>query len=132
MLSLIGLIAALALLIVLTIRGMNLFVATPLCAILVALTAGLPLMPQLAADGQANLLTSYMSGFTGFIANWFFMFLLGSIFGKLMEDTGAADSVARWVVRGIGPPSDGRSTPIGKVSRYSWMKAASDTGVIAS
>jgi H+/gluconate symporter-like permease len=102
MLSLIGLVGALALLIVLTIRGMSLFVATPLCALLVALSSGLPLLPPLAAEGQTNLITAYMTGFTGFIAAWFFMFLLGSIFGKLMEDTGAADSVARWVLLSIG------------------------------
>jgi hypothetical protein len=54
MLSLIGLIGALALLIVLTIRGMNLFVATPLCALLVALTSGIALLPPLAAEGAAG------------------------------------------------------------------------------
>ena len=83
MLSLIGLLCALALLIVLTVRGMNLFVATPLCALLVAVSSGLPLLPQLAGEGQGDLVGVYMSGFTGFIASWFFMFLLGSIFGKL-------------------------------------------------
>jgi H+/gluconate symporter-like permease len=31
------------------------------------------------------------------------MFLLGSIFGKLMEDAGAAASVAHWIVRRLGP-----------------------------
>ncbi|WP_222708328.1 GntP family permease [Alkalisalibacterium limincola] len=103
MLSLIGLIGALVLLIVLTIRGMNLFIATPLCALIVALTSGLPLLPPLAAEGQGDLVSAYMSGFTSFVAAWFFMFLLGSIFGKLMEDTGAADSVARWVISHIGP-----------------------------
>ena len=36
------------------------------------------------------------------------------------------------MVRGIGPGSPGRSTAIGKRSRYSWMKAASATGVIAA
>lgn len=103
MLSLFGLVFALALLMLLTIRGMNLFVATPLCAIIVALTSGIALLPPLAVEGQANLVGSYMQGFTGFIASWFFMFLLGAIFGKLMEDTGAADSVARWIINGIGP-----------------------------
>ena len=39
MLSLIGLLGGLALLIVLVMRGMSLFVATPLCALLVALTS---------------------------------------------------------------------------------------------
>jgi H+/gluconate symporter-like permease len=102
MLSLIGLLGALALLVVLTMRGMNLFIATPLCALIVALSSGLPLAEPLAAEGQPNLITAYMGGFTGFIANWFFMFLLGSIFGKLMEDSGAADSVAHWVTARLG------------------------------
>lgn len=102
MLSLIGLVTALALLMLLTIRGMNLFVATPLCALLVAITSDIALLPPLAVEGQANVISAYMGGFTSFIASWFFMFLLGSIFGKLMEDTGAADSVARWIINGIG------------------------------
>lgn len=102
MLSLIGLLAALALLVILTVRGMNLFVATPLCALLVALTSGIPLLPPLASAGQDNLIGAYMSGFTGFIASWFFMFLLGSIFGKLMEDSGAAEAIARRVLARIG------------------------------
>ncbi len=102
MLSMLGLLGALALLIVLTMRGMNLFVATPLCALLVALTSGLAVFEPLAAAGAPNLVGAYMGGFTGFIGNWFFMFLLGSIFGKLMEDSGAADSVSKWVTARLG------------------------------
>jgi H+/gluconate symporter-like permease len=102
MLSLIGLIGALALLIWLTMRGMSLFVATPLCALLVALTAGLPLLPPLAADPGMDLVSRYMAGFTGFISSWFFVFLLGALFGKLMESSGAADSVAAWIVGRLG------------------------------
>ncbi|MFA7541325.1 MAG: hypothetical protein WCZ02_04445, partial [Lysobacterales bacterium] len=75
MLSLSGLLVGLILLMVLTIRGMNLFLASALCAMLVAITGGLALAPQLAADGQADALGAYMRGFSGFIANWFFMFL---------------------------------------------------------
>ncbi|MDT8439053.1 MAG: GntP family permease [Wenzhouxiangellaceae bacterium] len=102
MLSLIGLLSALALLIVLTMRGMSLFVATPLCALLIALTSGLALLPPLAADGQVDLITQYMNGFTGFIASWFFIFLLGSLFGKMMESSGGAESVAHWVIARLG------------------------------
>ncbi len=102
-LSLIGLVGGLALLIVLTMRGMNLFIATPLCALLVALTGGIALLPPLAAEGAPDLLTLYMGGFSGFIAKWFAIFLLGAIFGKLMESAGAADSVARGVTRLLGP-----------------------------
>ena len=97
MLSMAGLLGGLVLLIVLTIRGMNLFVAAPLCALIVALTSGIPVF-----IGETNFVSAYMSGFSGFIASWFFMFLLGSMFGKFMEDTGAADSVARWVVGKLG------------------------------
>lgn len=102
MLSLIGLLGGLALLIVLTMRGMSLFVATPLCALVVALTSDIALLPPLAADGDANLITQYMAGFTGFIASWFFIFLLGSLFGKLMESSGGAESVAHWIIRRLG------------------------------
>ena len=102
MLSLIGLIGSLALLIVLTMRGMSLFVATPLCALIVALTSGIALLPPLAAEDGVNLVTQYMNGFTGFIASWFFIFLLGSLFGKLMESSGGADSVSRWIITRLG------------------------------
>lgn len=102
MLSLSGLLVGLILLMVLTMRGMNLFLASALCALLVALTGGLALAPQIAAEGQADALTAYMRGFSGFIANWFFMFLLGAVFGKLMEDSGAADSVSRWIIGHLG------------------------------
>lgn len=97
MLSLLGLVGGLGLLIALTIRGMNLFIAAPLCALVVALSSGIPIFV-----GDANFVASYMSGFSGFISAWFFMFLLGAIFGKFMEDTGAADSVARWIVGKLG------------------------------
>jgi H+/gluconate symporter-like permease len=97
MISLLGLIGGLGLLIWLTIKGMNLFIAAPLCALLVALTNGLPIF-----IGDTNFVATYMSGFTGFIASWFFMFLLGALFGKFMEDTGAADSLAKWIIDRLG------------------------------
>ncbi|MCA1032448.1 GntP family permease [Bacillus timonensis] len=102
MLSMIGLIGGLALLIFLTMRGMNLLVAGPLCALFVAVLSGIPLFPQLAAEGEANLVGNYMAGFSSFIGAWYLMFLLGAIFGKVMEDSGAADSVSKWVVEKLG------------------------------
>ena len=95
--SLVGLIGGLAILIVLTLRGWNLFISAPLCALIVALSSGIPIF-----QNEQNFVQSYMSGFTSFIASWFFMFLLGSIFGKFMEDTGAADSVASWITGRLG------------------------------
>ncbi len=97
MLSIFGLLGGLALLIFLTIRGMNLFIAAPLCAVFVALCNGIAVF-----TGEANFVTMYMSGFTSFVGAWFFMFLLGALFGKFMEDTGAADALAQWIVTKLG------------------------------
>ncbi len=100
MISLIGLIAALVLLVILTIRGMNLMIAAPFCAILVALTGNIPLIPEVTE--KLSLITTYMEGFAGFLESWFFMFLLGSLFGKFMEESGAADTIALTVVEYMG------------------------------
>jgi len=102
MISFIGLVGALALLIYLTIRGMNLLIVAPLTATIIALTAGIPLLPTMSDVAGPDFIQSYMAGFSGFIASWFFMFLLGSVFGKLMEDSGAADSIAKWIIGHIG------------------------------
>lgn len=100
--SMIGLIGGLALLIFLTMRGMNLLVVGPLSALFVALLSGMPLFPQLVAEGEVNFVSSYMGGFSSFVTSWYLMFLLGAIFGKVMEDSGAADSVSRLVVDKLG------------------------------
>ncbi|MCC2605955.1 GntP family permease [Planctobacterium marinum] len=97
MLSFIGLFGGLALLIFLTIRGFNLFIAAPLCALVVALCSGMPVFL-----GDDNFVSSYMNGFSGFVAAWFFMFLLGALFGKFMEDTGAADAIAHTIIGKLG------------------------------
>lgn len=102
MISMIGLIGGLALLIILTMRGMNLLIVAPFSALFVAVFNGLPLFPQLVEKGEANFVSNYMGGFTGFITSWYLMFLIGAIFGKLMEDSGAADSVSKWIVEKIG------------------------------
>ncbi|MDK1290560.1 GntP family permease [Pseudoalteromonas umbrosa] len=99
MISTLGLIGALAALIWLTLRGMNLFIAAPLCALLVALSSDIAIFNGI---NSGNFVSIYMSGFSGFIQAWFFMFLLGSLFGKFMEDTGAADAIARYITDKIG------------------------------
>lgn len=107
MLSWIGLIGGLALLIWMTVKGINILIAGPVTALVVALTAGLPLLPPLAetlADGSAapDYATSYMAGFASFLSDWFLMFLLGAIFGELMAVSGAASSVAQFITRKLG------------------------------
>lgn len=95
MLGMIGLIASLILLIFLTMRGINIIIAAIVSAILVALTGGLNL--------EKALTEHYMNGFTSYFASWFLIFLLGAIFGKIMQVTHAADSIANWVKNTLGP-----------------------------
>jgi len=99
MISMFGLVGSLLLLTTLALRGWNLFIAAPLCALIIALSSGLQLLPR---GDTPTFITLYMDGFAGFVAAWFLMFLLGSLFGKFMEDTGAADSLARWIVHRLG------------------------------
>jgi H+/gluconate symporter-like permease len=102
MISTIGLIGALALLIWMTVRGVNILIAGPVAAAIVAATSGIAWLPPLAATDAPDFATSYMAGFTGFFADWFFMFLLGAIFGEVMGASGAAASVAHWIIEKIG------------------------------
>lgn len=102
MLSAIGLAGGLALLVYLTVRGVHILIAAPLAAALVVATSGIAWFPPLAAEGAPDYMTAYMRGFTAFFADWFFMFLLGAIFGEVMGTSGAAASVAHWVIARIG------------------------------
>lgn len=102
MLSMIGLIGGLVLLTVLVMRGMNLLIVAPLSALFVAVLNGVPLFPQFAGKDEVDFITGYMDGFAGFITSWYLMFVAGAIFGKVMEDSGAAESVSHWIVTKIG------------------------------
>ncbi|WP_080871997.1 GntP family permease [Oceanobacillus timonensis] len=102
MISMMGLVGGLILLTVLVMKGMNLLIVAPISALFVAILNGLPLFPQLAGEGQVDFVTGYMDGFAGFITSWYLMFLAGAIFGKVMEDSGAAESVSNWIVSKIG------------------------------
>ncbi len=63
---LIGIIIGLALLMFLCMRGWSILVAGPLCALLVAFTGGLPLLP--------SYLETFMGGTVGYVKNFFPMF----------------------------------------------------------
>lgn len=95
MLSIIGLIAGLSLLIILTMRGVNIIISAVFCSVVLALTGGLNILEALT--------DFYMTGFTDFFKSWFIIFLLGALFGKVMEDTNGARAIAYWVQEKIGP-----------------------------
>lgn len=89
-----GIILGLVVLMGLAYLGWSIIWVAPIAAGVVALTGGLDLL-----DAYTN---TYMSGFVNFAKNWFPVFMLGAIFGKLMEDTGMAKSVAVAFTKVIG------------------------------
>ncbi|MBO2534163.1 MAG: transporter, partial [Thermoactinomycetaceae bacterium] len=89
-----GILLGLAVLMVLAYRGWSIIWIAPVSAGVVALTDGLDLL-----DAYKD---TYMGGFVGFARQWFPVFMLGAVFGKLMEDTGMAQSVAVSLSRLIG------------------------------
>lgn len=76
-------------------KGVNIIIAAIISAVVVALTGGLNL--------ETALTEHYMTGFTVYFYSWFLIFLLGAIFGKIMQVTKAADSIANWVKDTLGP-----------------------------
>ncbi|WP_026688697.1 GntP family permease [Alteribacter aurantiacus] len=89
-----GILLGLALLMFLAYRGWSIIWVAPIAAGVVALTGGLDLL-----DAYTD---TYMQGFVDFAKTWFPVFMLGAIFGKLMEDTGMAKSVALALTKVIG------------------------------
>ncbi|AFL73379.1 GntP family permease [Thiocystis violascens] len=92
--GLIGILLGLGLLIWLAYRGWSVLLLTPVAALIAALFAGEPLL--------ANWTQTFMGGAAGFIAQFFPIFLLGALFGKLMEDSGSVQSVAGFIGTRLG------------------------------
>lgn len=93
--SLIGIILGLVMLIVLAYRGYSIVWIAPCCAILVALLSGVDLFQAYLVD--------YIGGTASYIVSWFPAFFLGAVYGKIMDLTGSARSLANKLVSLIGP-----------------------------
>ena len=89
-----GIIIGLIILMGLAYLGYSIIWVAPLAAGFVAWTGGLDLL-----EAYTGI---YMSGLVGFLQTWFPVFMLSSIFGKLMEDTGMARSVALTLSKLLG------------------------------
>lgn len=92
--ELFGLIIALILLIVLSLKGVDLIVITFLSSLVVILTNGL--------EWQSTLLSGYMSGFSNYAGTWMFVMVLGALFGRVMSDTKSAHTIALWMTERLG------------------------------
>lgn len=90
----IGIILGLVTLMFLAYRNWSIIWMAPIAAGIVALFGGIGLLESFTGP--------FMEGFTEFAKTWFPVFMLGAIFGKLMEYTGMAQSVAISLTKLIG------------------------------
>lgn len=93
--SLVGIVLGLILLILMAYKGHSIIWVAPLCAIIVAVLSGLNILDAYLGD--------YIKGTAEYIISWFPAFFLGAVYGKIMDMTGSARSLANKVVSLIGP-----------------------------
>lgn len=92
--GLLGIFIGLALLVLFAFRGWSVLLLAPFAAMVAALFGGEPLL--------ANLTQVFMASAAGFLAQFFPIFLLGAVFGKLMDDSGAVRSAAAFLAQRLG------------------------------
>ncbi len=93
--GLLGIILALALLIWLAYRGWSILLLAPAAALVAAAFAREPLL--------AHWTLTFMRNAAHFLAQFFPLFLLGALFGKLMDDSGSVKAIAQYMTEKLGP-----------------------------
>ncbi len=93
--GLLGILLALGALIWLAFRGWSILLLAPAAAILAAAFAREPLL--------AHWTQTFMGSAAHFLAQFFPLFLLGALFGKLMDDSGSVRAIARFMTERLGP-----------------------------
>ncbi len=83
-----------ALMMTLVIRGKSIFVVAPLCALIAVTLSG--------ADPVVQMNEAYMTGFADYVKRFYLIFALGAVFGKIMDESGAAVSIASTVGLRLG------------------------------
>jgi H+/gluconate symporter-like permease len=94
-LDVIAILLALLLLMAIAYRGLPVILFAPLCALLAAWLSGRPVLPTYTE--------TFMASAAGYVRSFFPLFLLGAVFGKLMEVSGAAASIAGIIAGALGP-----------------------------
>ena len=92
--GLLGILLGLALLMWFAYRGWSVLLVAPLAALVAAALSGDPLLPHWTQ--------TFMSGAARFVAQWFPLFLLGGLFGKLMGDSGSVSAIAQYLTGKLG------------------------------
>src|SRR3954452_4013351 len=92
--GLLGILLGLSLLMWFAYKGWSVLLVAPLAALVTAVFSGEPLL--------AHWTQTFMGGAARFVAQWFPMFLLGGLFGKLMGDSGSISSIAQYLTAKLG------------------------------
>lgn len=75
-------------------KGVPILIASPICGALVLLANGYPVL-----EGMKD---AYIGEAAYYFKTWFLFFLLGAILGNVMEKSGAATSIARFITKKLG------------------------------
>ena len=97
MLGILGLIIAIACVIALIWKNWHMAIVSLAGALIVILFNGMNPVTALSEN--------FMSGMSGFAGNWFLLFMLGAIFGKVMGDSGASVGIANSMLKLLGQKS---------------------------
>ena len=90
----VGILLGLGILIWLAFRGWSVLLLAPIAALIAALFSREPLL--------AHWTQTFMGSAAGFLSQFFPLFLLGALFGKLMEDSGSVTAIAGFMTRKLG------------------------------
>lgn len=97
--GILSIVAAFALLIVLSYRGMSVMYVAPLCALFVALVNGIPLLEAVTGP--------FIGGTTGFISSLLPIFLLSILMGRIYVESGAAVNIAKTLMNTLARSASG-------------------------
>lgn len=92
--GLLGILLGLGLLLFLAFRGWSILLLAPIAALVAAAFSGEPLL--------AHWTQTFMSNAATFVAQFFPLFLLGALFGKLMDDSGSVTVIADTMTEKLG------------------------------
>jgi H+/gluconate symporter-like permease len=92
--AVLGILLSLGLLMFMAYRGFSVIFFAPVFAILAAIFSGMAIMPTYTEIFLPNL--------ANYVKVYFPFFLLGAVFGKVMEESGAAKAIAKAIVQRLG------------------------------
>ncbi|MGX9135940.1 GntP family permease [Rummeliibacillus sp. JY-2-4R] len=93
----VGILLAIVFIVIAAMKGLNILMVAPIASIIVILTNQMDFFSYIIGAEH-----SYMTGLAGFIIKFFAVFVLGAIFAKYFDASGAAQSIAQKILSKTG------------------------------